>query len=149
MLQNAASIMPGSKFASKPNLPHGISGIFISSGSKIGRNAVIFHQVTIGSVTTLDSKRHGSPIIGDNCYIGAGAKIIGRIRVGNNVRIGANAVVYKDVPDNSVVTNGEQITITKKERQVNTYYFSRKGRWHFAQDGKFIQCPENGKKPVV
>lgn len=95
MKSNAASIMPKAQFGSKPNLPHGVSGIFISSGSKIGRNAVIFQQVTIGSVTTLDSKSQGSPIIGDNCYIGAGAKIIGNIKIGNNVRIGANCVYTK------------------------------------------------------
>lgn len=50
-----------------------------------------------------DSKGYGAPTIGDNCYSGAGAKIIGNVRVGNNCRIGANAVVVEDIPDNSTV----------------------------------------------
>jgi serine O-acetyltransferase len=61
-----------------PCFPHGISGIFISGGAKIGKNAVIFQHVTIGS-NTLESggNKLGSPEIGDNVYIGAGAVIIG------------------------------------------------------------------------
>src|SRR5699024_11656176 len=92
-------------FASEPFFPHGITGIFISQGAKIGKDAVIFQQVTIGSNTLKGSKSYGAPVIGDNCYIGAGAKIIGGIKIGDNVRIGANAVVVKDVPDNAVVVN--------------------------------------------
>jgi serine O-acetyltransferase len=111
----------GAKFAGKPTFPHGITGIFISSGAKIGKNAVIFHQVTIGSNTLGDSKHKGAPIIGDNCYIGAGAKIIGNVKIGNNVRIGANAVVVKDVPDNCVVVNQPSRIIRKEEPLVNDY----------------------------
>ncbi len=145
---NACSIMPKSQFKSKPALPHGLSGIFISSGAKIGRNSVIFQQVTIGAVTTLDSKYHGSPILGDNCFIGSGAKIIGNIRIGNNVRVGANAVIYNDVPDNSIVTSGSQKVVTKDILLDNTYYFPRNGVWYYAKDGEFIKCPNNGKKPA-
>ena len=58
--------------------PHGFCGVFISQGAVIGDNCTIFQQVTIGSNTLSDSKGCGCPIIGDNVYIGAGAKIIGR-----------------------------------------------------------------------
>lgn len=58
-------------------------------------------QVTIGSNTLKDSKHFGSPIIGNNVFIGAGAKIIGNVHIGNNCRIGANCIVVKDMPDNS------------------------------------------------
>jgi serine O-acetyltransferase len=61
-----------------PCFPHGISGIFISEGAKIGKNVVILQQVTIGSNTLNGSNTFGSPEIGDNMYIGAGAKIIGK-----------------------------------------------------------------------
>lgn len=149
MMKHAGSIMPGASFATKPNLPHGLSGIFISSGSKIGKNAVIFHQVTIGSVTTIDSVNFGSPTIGDHCYIGAGAKIIGNITIGNNVRIGANAVVYKDVPDNTIVTNGIQVNQQIERSLDNRYYFNRKGVWYYADAGEFKLCPEHGKKPNI
>lgn len=76
-------------------------GIIISPGAVIGRNCNISQGVTIG-VAGKDENR-GIPIIGDGVYIGAGAKVVGKIRVGNNVAIGANAVVTKDVPDNVVV----------------------------------------------
>ena len=53
--------------------------------AKIGKNCTIFHQVTIGSNTLEGSKHYGAPTIGDNCFIGAGAKIIGKVKVGDNV----------------------------------------------------------------
>lgn len=94
-------------FLSTPNFPHGIRGIFVSHNAVIGRDATIFHQVTIGE------GNGGAPIIGDNVYIGAGAKVIGNIRVGNNVRIGANCVVYEDIPDNCTVVFGKSRIIEK------------------------------------
>lgn len=91
------------EFAGEPDFPHGFFGVFISSGAKIGSNCTIFHQVTIGSNTLLDTKKAGAPTIGNNVYIGAGAKIIGGVHIGNNVRIGANCVVTKDISDNCTV----------------------------------------------
>lgn len=91
------------RFETPPTLPHGLFGVFISDGAVVGKNCVIFHHVTIGSNTLKDSKRPGAPVIGDNCYIGAGAKIIGAVKVGDNVRIGANCVVTKDVPSHHTV----------------------------------------------
>lgn len=76
-------------------------GISVSPHCKIGKNCNISQGVTIG--TGGRGERHGAPDIGDNVYIGPGAKLFGRIRVGNNVAVGANAVVTKDVPDNAVV----------------------------------------------
>ncbi len=87
----------GAKFATPPNLPHGLNGIIVSHNAVIGKNATIFHQVTIGE------GKNGAPIIGDNVLIGAGAKIIGNIKIGNNVRIGAGCVVFCDIPDNCTV----------------------------------------------
>ena len=87
----------GAKFASTPNLPHGITGIFISHSAEIGSNCTILQNVTIGS-----SKKK-APKIGNNCIIGAGAVIIGGITIGNNCNIGANVTVFKDVPSNTTV----------------------------------------------
>ncbi len=85
-----------------PVIPHGLNGIHISSLATIGRNVTIFQQVTIGSNTLRGHVHFGSPIIGDNVYIGAGAKIIGRIRIGDNCRIGANTVVVKDMAPDTI-----------------------------------------------
>lgn len=76
-------------------IQHGFSTII--NAKKIGKNCHIYQQVTIGFNGT------ESPIIGDNVRICCGAKVIGGIHVGNNVVIGANAVVCKDIPDNVVV----------------------------------------------
>lgn len=103
------------------SLPHGISGIFISSGATIGKNCTIFHQVTIGSNTLQDSSGQGCPTIGDNVYIGCGAKIIGGVHIGNNVRIGANCVVVNDVPDNCTVVLERPRVIQKENTMQNKY----------------------------
>lgn len=84
----------GAKFQEPPKLPHGLNGIIIHPRVKIGKNCTIYQQVTIGKGT------HNPATIGDNCIIGAGAKIIGDVKIGNNVTIGANCVVIKDIPDN-------------------------------------------------
>lgn len=108
-------------FTSVPCFPHDVSGIFISSGAKIGKNCVIFHQVTIGSNTLENSKNIGAPTIGDNVFIGAGAKIIGKVHIGNNVRIGAGAVVVCDVPDNSTVVSQPCKIIKRNEKRTNVF----------------------------
>lgn len=101
--------------------PHGLNGILISKGAKIGQGCTIFQQVTIGSNTLKDSKSIGSPIIGNNVYIGAGAKIIGGVKIGNNVRIGANAVVVEDIPDNSTVVIPKNKVILHDSVRDNTF----------------------------
>ena len=121
MRRNNAFIPLNSQFTSKPTFPHGYHGIFISGGAKIGNNCTIFHQVTIGSNTLPDTKNPGAPTIGDNVYIGAGAKIIGGIHIGNNVRIGANCVVSKDIPDNSTVVLPASRVITHTEERNNQF----------------------------
>jgi len=91
-----------SKFEGTPVFPHGMKGIWISQGARIGKDCIIYQHVTIASNLLIDSKGKGSPRIGNNCYISTGATIIGNVRIGNNCRIGANCVVFKDIPDNSV-----------------------------------------------
>ena len=126
------------KFKNIPYFPHGISGIFISDGSYIGKDAIIFQGVTIGSNTLYDSKKNGYPVIGDNVYIGAGAKIIGNVKVGNNVRIGANAIVVEDVPDNSVVVLDKPRVIYKKKMD-NRFIRKIGNDKYYYKDGKFIK----------
>lgn len=97
-----------------PKLGHGINGIFIASGAIIGRNCFLSHQVTIGRSSG------GALIIGDDVYIGPGAKIFGKIKIGNNVRIGANCVVFQDIPDNATVVLEKPRIIIK---DANYKYF--------------------------
>ena len=125
-------------FKNIPYFPHGISGIFISDNASIGKDAIIFQGVTIGSNTLSDSKKSGSPIIGDNVYIGAGAKIIGNVKVGNNVRIGANAIVVEDVPDNSVVVLNKPRVIYKKKMD-NRFIRKIGNDKYYYKEGKFIK----------
>ena len=87
-------------------LPH-LNGIIVSSQAHLGKECKLYHQVTLG--ISESSGKMGAPNIGDNCIIGAGAKIIGPVKVGSNVKIGANAVVTKDVPPNSTVVGANQI----------------------------------------
>ncbi len=98
----------GAQFGTPPMLPHGLYGIIVSHNAVIGSDCTIFHQVTIGE------GKGGAPIIGDNVLIGAGAKIIGNVRIGSNSRIGVNAVVVHDVPENSIVTAMEGVVHTDR-----------------------------------
>jgi len=133
--ENSSSIAFNSQFLNEPCFPHGMKSIFISGDCKIGKNCVIFQQVTIGSIVLPDANMLGSPIIGDNCYIGAGAKIVGKVVIGNNVRIGANTVVYNDVPDNCVVVSAQQKNIIKSSELDNKFY-SFRNKWMYFGDGK-------------
>ena len=110
-----------------PFFPHGPLGIFISNSAHLGKKCVIFQQVTIGSNTIKDSKNQGSPYLEDGVYIGCGAKIIGNVRVGRNARIGANCVVVKDVPANSV-TVIRSIETVVKDYELDNEFISNKNK---------------------
>lgn len=93
-------IMPGT--AVGPGLYIGHFGSIIVSGrAKIGKNCNLSQNVTIGAKNS--GGHPGVPVIGDNCYIGPGAKVIGGITLGDNSVVGANAVVTKDFPAGSIL----------------------------------------------
>lgn len=102
-------IGPDTVIKGNPTLPHGLHGIFISRYAEIGENCWIYQNVTIGEV---DKK---APVIGDNCLIGAGAVIIGGIKVGSRVKVGAGAVVSADIPDGCTVVS-QPVSIIEGER---------------------------------
>lgn len=93
-------IHPGATIGKRLFIDHGM-GIVIGETCRIGNNVTIYQGVTLGGTGKERGKRH--PDIGDNVLIAAGAKVLGNIEVGNNVNIGANSVVLKDVPDYSTV----------------------------------------------
>lgn len=90
-------------------IPHPI-GIIISRHAKIGENCKIWQNVTIGNKSFSSEE---FPIIGDNVTIYAGAVIIGRIEIGSNTTIGANSVVFHDVPEGSLVVGNPARIIAK------------------------------------
>lgn len=87
-------------FGSGLNIVH-LGYIWIDGSSRIGKNCTVLPRVLLGK------KRPGIPppciFIGDNCYIGTGTTILGPVKIGNNVTIGAGSVVIRDIPDNCVV----------------------------------------------
>ncbi|MHA2061171.1 MAG: serine O-acetyltransferase [Candidatus Sifarchaeia archaeon] len=93
-------IHPGAKIGHDFFIDHG-AGTVIGETAEIGNNVTLYQGVTLGGVKTDRVKRH--PTLGNNIVAGAGAKILGAITIGDNVKIGANSVVTKDVPPDSVV----------------------------------------------
>lgn len=86
-------------------------GIIIERGVVIGRRVTVMHQVTLGRKEGVTGPGDGSgvPVVEDNVFIGAGAKVLGRIRVGRGATIGANAVVTRDVPSHCTVVGANRI----------------------------------------
>ena len=90
--------------------------IIINPSVIMGKNATVLHGVTIGGNIGKTRNGRSSAIIGDNVLIGAGAKILGPVEIGDNSMIGANAVVIKDVPNNSVVVGNPGKVVKKVEK---------------------------------
>ena len=100
-------IHPGAKIGKNLFIDHGM-GVVIGETSEIGDNVTIYHMVTLGGISPSinsnnqrETKRH--PTLMDNVVVGSGAQILGPVVVGKNSKIGANAVVTKDVPENAVM----------------------------------------------
>jgi len=115
LMQFFGASIPNKKEINRFTAPHGLYGIFISEGAKVGRDCIIYQHVTIGSNVNKDSKGAGFPTIGNNVLIGAGAKIIGNVTIGDHVRIGAGCCVTQDIPANSVVVSADNKVIQKDD----------------------------------
>ena len=96
------------------SLPHPV-GIVIGQGVNIGENVVIYQNVTLGGARRGDWKANNYPDIGDGTIIFSGAAIVGKINIGKNCVIGANAVVTKDIPDNATAVGVPARIISKGE----------------------------------
>ncbi|MBX3666042.1 MAG: serine O-acetyltransferase [Burkholderiales bacterium] len=91
-------IHPGARIGRRFFIDHGM-GVVIGETAEIGDDCTLYHGVTLGGTTWNKGKRH--PTLKNGVVIGAGAKILGPITIGENAKIGSNAVVVKDVPDNA------------------------------------------------
>ena len=93
-------IHPAAKLGRRLVIDHGM-GVVIGETAEIGDDCYLYHQVTLGVARTSSGKRH--PTVGNNVIIGAGAKVLGPIMIGDNARVGSNAVVVEAVPADTTV----------------------------------------------
>ncbi len=105
-------IHPGATIGAGLFIDHGM-GVVIGETAEVGEDVFMYHGVTLGGTTLEKGKRH--PTIGDRVTIGAGAKILGDIEIGADSKVGANAVVVRPVPANSVVVGVPGQIISRKE----------------------------------
>ena len=114
------NIYPSAKLGDGLYIPHFV-GIVIGSTTHIGRNCTIFPGVVFGAAYSPNKenrvgRRH--PKCGDNCVFGANSSIIGDITIGNNVTVGAGAIITKDVPDNATVVGNNRIIGYKNDKEL-------------------------------
>lgn len=116
-------IHPAAVIGKRFFIDHGM-GIVIGETSEIGDDCSIYHGVTLGGTTWQKGKRH--PTLQNNVVIGAGAKILGPITLGEGVRVGSNAVVVKDVPPGATVVGIPGRVVTRKEVQDHRAEMAKK-----------------------
>ena len=119
-------IHPKAKIGKNFFIDHGM-GVVIGETSEIGDNVTIYHMVTLGGISpSINSdnqrqvKRH--PTLKDNVVIGSGAQVLGPITVGENAKVGANAVVTKDVPANAVMVGIPAKNVNKDGSKTDTSF---------------------------
>jgi serine O-acetyltransferase len=112
-------IHPGAVIGRRFFIDHGM-GVVIGETAVIGDDCTLYHGVTLGGTSWQKGKRH--PTLADDVVVGAGAKVLGPIQVGRGVRIGSNAVVLRDVPENATVVGVPGRLIERKEGPVDTQH---------------------------
>ncbi|MFX1256333.1 MAG: serine O-acetyltransferase EpsC [Promethearchaeota archaeon] len=108
-------IHPGAEIGKDFFIDHG-SGVVIGETTEIGDNVTLYQGVVLGGTSNDPIKRH--PTLSNNIVVGSGAKILGPIKIGDNVKIGANSVVVNDVPPNSVVVGVPGKVISRKGEKI-------------------------------
>jgi len=118
-------IHPGAKIGQRFFIDHGM-GVVIGETAEIGNDCTLYHGVTLGGTSWKKGKRH--PTLGDNVIVGAGAKVLGPIMVGHGGRIGSNAVVVKDVPNDATVVGvpGRLATLVQSEKDKDRSAMAKK-----------------------
>lgn len=113
-LLTGIEIHPGAKIGRRFFIDHGM-GVVIGETAVIGDDVTLYHGVTLGGTSWSKGKRH--PTLGNNVVIGAGAKVLGPITLSDGSRVGSNAVVVKDVPENATVVGipGHIVSVKAKD----------------------------------
>ena len=109
-------IHPGAQIGERFFIDHGM-GVVIGETAEIGDDCTLYHGVTLGGTSWQPGKRH--PTLGHGVIVGAGAKVLGPITVGDNARIGSNAVVVKSVPKGATVVGIPGRVVSKGEHTDN------------------------------
>ncbi len=110
-------IHPGATIGSGLFIDHGM-GLVVGETAEIGRDCVLFHNVTLGGTGKHTGKRH--PTLGNNVFVGTGAVVLGPVKIGNDVRIGANSFIYMcDIPDNATVVGSPARMVRHNGKQVD------------------------------
>lgn len=113
-LATGIEIHPGATIGRRFFIDHGM-GVVIGETTEIGDDVMLYHGVTLGGRSLDRGKRH--PTIGDRVTIGAGAKVLGPLRIGDDSAVGANAVVTHDVPENSIATGIPAVVRARTKNQ--------------------------------
>jgi len=118
-------IHPGAKIGDRVFIDHGM-GVVVGETAEIGNDCTLYHGVTLGGTSWEKGKRH--PTLGDDVIVGAGAKVLGPIIIGCGSRIGSNAVVVKDVPENATVVGvpGRIATIISSGQDKKRHEMAKK-----------------------
>lgn len=114
-LLTAIEIHPGAQIGRRLFIDHGM-GVVVGETSIIGDDVTLYQGVTLGGTGKERGKRH--PTIGNGVVVGAGAKILGNIRIGDDCRVGAGSVVLRDVPDHSTIVGVPGHIIFRKGQRV-------------------------------
>lgn len=113
-LLTGVEIHPGATIGRRFFIDHGM-GVVIGETTEIGDDVMLYHGVTLGGRSMKRGKRH--PTLGDRVTVGAGAKVLGPIRIGDDSAVGANAVITRDVPANSIATGIPAVVRPRAETQ--------------------------------
>jgi serine O-acetyltransferase len=111
-------IHPGATIGPAFFIDHGM-GVVIGETTEIGENVTLYQGVTLGGTGIERGKRH--PTLGDRVIVGAGAKVLGNIRIGSNVKIGAGSVVVHPVPENCTVVGVPAEIVRKDGKRVDDF----------------------------
>ena len=117
-------IHPGAKIGRRVFIDHGM-GVVIGETAEIGDDTTLYHGVTLGGTSWNKGKRH--PTLGKNVVVGAGAKILGPITVGDGAKIGSNAVVVKDVPPGATAVGIPARIIEDQREQLREAHDAKLG----------------------
>lgn len=118
-LLTGIEIHPGAKIGGGLFIDHGM-GVVIGETAEVGDYVTMYHGATLGGTGKDSGKRH--PTVGDNVVIGAGAKILGPVKIGDNAKIGAGCVVLHDVPEGATAVGVPARIIPKKAKVIELKY---------------------------